>query len=154
MSSFVIILASPWLQQHVELHHGVTLPPTACGEPQARESKSRSTDFPQCRSPAVYWPFGVCTITARNEHNKNSTDINNCKQMVYGKSRVLQVLLRMTADPTLTEEDLVDLLMDVLADETPGESPSGKKMREGESSACVTSALPRRQRLWLGGVRC
>ncbi|CAN0225580.1 unnamed protein product [Ectocarpus sp. 12 AP-2014] len=40
-------------------------------------------------------------------------------KMVYGKSRVLQVLLRMTADPTLTEEDLVDLLMDVLADETP-----------------------------------
>ncbi|CAM9163147.1 unnamed protein product, partial [Ectocarpus sp. 4 AP-2014] len=58
-------------------------------------------------------------------------------KMVYGKSRVLQVLLRMTADPTLTEEDLVDLLMDVLADETPGESPNGKKKREVESIACV-----------------
>ncbi|CAM9841980.1 unnamed protein product [Ectocarpus fasciculatus] len=50
-------------------------------------------------------------------------------KMVYGKSRVLQVLLRMTADPTLTEEALVDLLMDVLADETP--------TRPGDPSQCV-----------------
>lgn len=32
---------------------------------------------------------------------------------------MLQVLLRLAGDPTLTEDKLVDLLMDVLADETP-----------------------------------
>lgn len=32
---------------------------------------------------------------------------------------MLQVLLKMAADPTLAENALVDLLMDVLADETP-----------------------------------
>lgn len=32
---------------------------------------------------------------------------------------MLQVLLRMAADPRLAEDALVDLLMDVLADETP-----------------------------------
>ena len=40
-------------------------------------------------------------------------------QTIYGKSRVLQVLLTMAADPRLAEDMLVDLLMDVLADETP-----------------------------------
>lgn len=39
--------------------------------------------------------------------------------MVYGKSRMLQALLRMAADPRLAEDALVDDLMDVLADETP-----------------------------------
>ncbi|CAM9335044.1 unnamed protein product [Pylaiella littoralis] len=39
-------------------------------------------------------------------------------KMVHGKSRVLQVLLRSAADPTLSENTLVDLLMDVLADDT------------------------------------
>eukprot|EP00904_Undaria_pinnatifida_P012388 jgi/Undpi1/827/HiC_scaffold_10.g04291.m1 len=51
-------------------------------------------------------------------------DTPNAKT-VYGKSRVLQVLLRMAADPTLSEDALVDLLMDVLADETP--CPLSKK---------------------------
>lgn len=46
--------------------------------------------------------------------------------MLHGKSRVVQVLLRMAADPTLTEDALVDLLMDVLADDTycPPQPPS------------------------------
>lgn len=38
---------------------------------------------------------------------------------------MLQVLLRMAADPTLAEDALVDLLMDILADETP--CPLSKK---------------------------
>ena len=32
---------------------------------------------------------------------------------------MLQVLLKMANDPSLAEDALVDLLMDVLADETP-----------------------------------
>ena len=56
-------------------------------------------------------------------------------QTVYGKSRVLQVLLRMAADPTLAEDALVDLLMDVLADETP--CPLSKK------EACELVAVSR-----------
>ncbi|CAM9389881.1 unnamed protein product [Scytosiphon promiscuus] len=52
-------------------------------------------------------------------------------KMVHGKSRVLQVLLRLAADKTLTEDALVDLLMDVLADEAPcppqpSRGPSGR----------------------------
>ena len=38
-------------------------------------------------------------------------------QLLYGKSRVLDVLVRVSSDPTVTEDGLVDLLLDVLADE-------------------------------------
>ncbi|CAB1108073.1 unnamed protein product [Ectocarpus sp. CCAP 1310/34] len=62
-------------------------------------------------------------------------------KMLHGKSRVLQVLLRMTADPTLTEEDLVDLLMDVLADETP--------LLAGDPCQCV--CMP--PTVWLLGLK-
>ncbi|CAN0466584.1 unnamed protein product [Ascophyllum nodosum] len=39
-------------------------------------------------------------------------------KMLYGKSRVLEVLLRIVADSKLSEDALVDLLMDVLADDS------------------------------------
>lgn len=58
--------------------------------------------------------------------------------MIYGKSCVLQILLRVAADPTLTEDALVDLLMDVLADEThqpPHPRPSREKSGESMSGA-------------------
>eukprot|EP00903_Cladosiphon_okamuranus_P008969 g8581.t1 len=61
---------------------------------------------------------------------------------IYGKSCVLQILLRMAADPTLTEDTLVDLLMDVLADETPQPpqpQPSLEKFERTDplASVCV-----------------
>lgn len=38
-------------------------------------------------------------------------------QLLHGKSRVLDALLRVASDPRLSEDALVDLLMDALADE-------------------------------------
>ena len=73
--------------------------------------------------------------------------------MIYGKSRTLQVLLRMAADASLPEDTLVDLLMDVLADETP--CPLSQKescefvavsMFEGRHGGCVTAVLSRTKR--------
>lgn len=56
--------------------------------------------------------------------------------MVYGKSCMLQILLRAAADPTLTEDALVDLLMNVLADETPQPpQPQQSHGKPGESRA-------------------
>lgn len=37
-------------------------------------------------------------------------------QLLHGKSRVLDILLRVSSDSKLTEDALVELLMDVLAD--------------------------------------
>lgn len=79
-------------------------------------------------------------------------------QMVHGKSCVLQILLRVAADPTLTEDALVDLLMNVLADETP--HPPQQQQRQpshGKSGESAGGALARehavRVCMWLWDIR-
>lgn len=85
--------------------------------------------------------FSLCFMfmyACNNVDNDAAVDTN---QMVYGKSCMLQILLRVAADPTLTEDTLVDLLMNVLADEMPQPPQTQPQPSLGESGESMTGAL-------------